>query len=1042
MLFARIPRLVGLRGSIQVFLIALAVMVTPTADGRSVSKKGVSLGSRSVEFDRDWQFAYDPSSQLDERWADPGGREGDWVSIALPHTWSTYESTGDIHPFIKSASERVDPYWWLGWGWYRKSFEVNLDLTRWRAFIEFDGVQKVSRVYVNGRFIHQNLGGYSPFSVDITDAIEPGKSNVLAVAVSNKRTDPIGVAPMTAGNFNVYGGIYRSARLVIRPGVHIPFQGAAEHEGGQWIRTPQVSRTVASVKATTWIRNSTRHQQPVELKTQLWTPEGRLIRTASLSITLSAGELREVSQDLGEVRSPRLWSPDSPILYRVSTEVVGGDKVKDQISTAFGFRWFSWDKSKATLLLNDQPLTIRGMNRHQEYPWLGDAVPTWLHLEELRHMRQDMGVNFLRAGHYPNDPIVYDATDRLGIVTVVEVPNIKSIDFDRQTQRQMLAQMIRRLRNHPSILFWSVGNETDNPVDSCLARMMDPDRLIHARKANNAGHCVDHDHTDLDLESLLRVTIRGWATPASVPGGERRPLQSPDGQTASPEDWAHAMARVDGGSVRGRIDRPGVAWLYADHGADRTYANAPVDNINAKGFVDLYRVPKSIFGLWRANSLNKPVLHVHGTYWRREFLGKRKDIVVDSNCGVVELAVGHHKYGTREPKVEGQYSVVFSNVLVEDLPLVATCEGQGALRVSVPMAGEATRLMLSAHHHHLYADRRSIVILTADVVDERGNSVPGERPVLTWEVFGPARLVGASQYVSQISDQLSAEGTGYITTPVRNVLRTTSVPGVIRVRVTSPGLMAGEVELTSREAPSIDSSWMRHVHVHDTAISRPTKSPSYDRMSAVRDVTPMLSRMDNENIRFKETNPARLREALGHLLFERNRAATVSTPAFRVLMDELVSAVMRTDGWLIPDDFNLLSQRFNDAILLEGWLRASVLPAGFRLRLEQHYADQIIRRGRDPDYSRIKQAARDLKAQGRTALLDHPGPDGLRIEAGQTLGHVVRMAYPGSEPDAHQRLLRQIHFWNPHLFDRESLEVEQLLLKPARTGDVIFLPQD
>src|SRR5262249_49844133 len=151
-----------------------------------------------------------------------------------------------------------------------------------------------------------------------------------------------------------------------------------------------------------------------------------------------------------------------------------------------------WDYDANRLILNGKKVVIHGSNRHQEYPWLGDATPKWMHLLDMQDFRYGLNHNFMRTAHYPNDPCIYDFKDRNGIVTIEELPNDKRQQFDEATQIQQLREAIRRDRNHPSIFFWSMGNETDHAVNSKYAIAEDTTRILHAREIYNdsAGEFV------------------------------------------------------------------------------------------------------------------------------------------------------------------------------------------------------------------------------------------------------------------------------------------------------------------------------------------------------------------------------------------------------------------------------------------------------------------------------------------------------------------------------------------------------------------------
>ena len=163
-----------------------------------------------------WTFNYFPNESADKGYESPGFDDSRWPAVSLPHTWSTYETTGELHPFIRNASEGDNPFWWTGWGWYRKHFSINSGNEGRKVFIEFEGVQKYCKVWINGKYLGDHKGGYGSFDFDITPYIKPGGDNVIAVAVNNNRKDQFKIPPMAAGNFNVYGGIYRDVTVVLK----------------------------------------------------------------------------------------------------------------------------------------------------------------------------------------------------------------------------------------------------------------------------------------------------------------------------------------------------------------------------------------------------------------------------------------------------------------------------------------------------------------------------------------------------------------------------------------------------------------------------------------------------------------------------------------------------------------------------------------------------------------------------------------------------------------------------------------------------------
>ena len=697
---------------------------------------------------RDWVFNYSPTAEPDTRAAQTSFDDRAWQAIALPHTWSTYETTGDLHPFIKAANEKEDTYWWYGWGWYRKRLVIGKEYAGRNIALEFDGVQKYSKVWVNGVAAGEHRGGYTSFSVDVTKLLKFGEENVIAVQVSNRRDDNLGrIPPMTAGNFDVYGGIYRDVRLVIRDRLAIPYQGAADAEGGTFVATPQISAERGTVDVRTWVRNDYAEPKQCTLTTSVWDRAGKAILTATEEQTIAPGVTFAFHQDLGVVSKPHLWSPDDPYLYKVTSEVRDGARVTDTYVSPLGFRWFSWDHDARRLYLNGKLTLLHGINRHQEYPWLGDAMPKWMHLADLEDIRDGMGLNFQRTVHYPNDPYIYDQCDRLGFLLIEELPNIKDITFGKDVQRTMIKEAIRRDRNHPSIIIWSIGNETNQPADSKWAHEEDTSRIIYLRRGDNGGDFVQLTDKDLPIENLLRCTMRGWYSQDDRDfGPETRNPSS--GQVTGTEWWQHESC------VRGpRLTEENVVvWLYADHGADRKYVNSPLLYVNPKGWKDAYRFPKYVYYLWQANYTSKPMAFIEPHFWRERYVGQKKPFVVDSNFDEITLKVNGRTIGTQRTTATNNHSVVFEDVPVERGTL--TVEGRRSAETaeySLTMAGKPAKLVLTASAKQITADRAGIAVMSADVVDAKGVHVYGASPTLTWTVTGPGKLTGPSVYESDTS---------------------------------------------------------------------------------------------------------------------------------------------------------------------------------------------------------------------------------------------------------------------------------------------------
>ena len=310
-----------------------------------------------------------------------------------------------------------------------------------------------------------------------------------------------------------------------------------------------------------------------------------------------------------------------------------------------------------------------------------------MHEMDLKDIKYNLGHNFLRTCHYPQDPYVYDLCDQYGIITCEEVPNIKHLDFSDEIQKKNLKQMIRRDRNHPSIFIWSMGNETKDAADPEWAIEEDKTRIIHTRKARGRGSEVKHDHQQMEMENLLRCTIRGWYNE------DIKDLEPENGQHTGHEEWQHDRALIQDGSIRGRVDTNGVFWIYNDHGADRKYKNCPLLYVNPKGWVDSYRIPKAIYYLYQAYWSDKEVLYVHPYDWTSRYIGQKRDIKVNSNCDYVELKIDGKPLGKKYPSTKNDFTVVFENVPVKNTTLVAEGQKEGkSVKRQLEMPGYPQKL--------------------------------------------------------------------------------------------------------------------------------------------------------------------------------------------------------------------------------------------------------------------------------------------------------------------------------------------------------------
>lgn len=755
-----------------------------------------------------WRFAFsqDRDTVRDGACIPPGLV---WRDVSLPHTWTTYESTGADHVFIrdnphiqveiKQASLSRDPLPWMGWGWYTRRMPAD---PAWRGRLvrlEFEGAEIIARVWVNGRFAGEHLGGFSSFCVDLTPHLNHAAENLITVAVCNNPW--IGnIPPMDAGNWNVYGGLYRSVWLVTTDQLHIPFQGSADHEGGTFIMTPEVSAAAARLEMLTHVRNDAGTPKDCAIVTRVIAPDGAQVLALREAARLAPGASHCFRQGGGLLR-PCLWSPDAPHLYRVVSEVYDGDRLADTYESPLGFRWWQEAEPGKLMRINGREIHLHGSSRHQDYAWLGTAMPDWLHERDMRDMKA-IGVNFLRTVHFPQAPLIYDLADQLGIVVCEEVPCIKNRPFSPRIQEQMVREMIRRDRNHPSIFYWSVGNETKNAADSAWAVAEDRTRPITCRSAEGCGdhitpHCPEMEQHSWTLQ--LRDPGNYEVEHAHCVAGMDRMVEGTEiGYLKEDEHCTVAAGEFDGTR---RIFKQGAHWLYNDYGCMRRFMYGSLKELGAEGWVDPYRRPKYFYHYFKVCFALEPNLFIEPHHWTRGFLGTKQEIAVFSNCDEVELLVNGHSLGRKTRNAPDP--MLLWQVPVEPGELTAVGRrGEAIVRERLPMAGEPAAFALTADPPCIEADLAGIAIVTARIVDAQGVEVFGARNPIRWSVAGPGTLVGCSLYESQAGKGQVTSGAYYIDCPVSMPVRSTGEPGGIVVTASSPGLTAGNVRIEARTGPS------------------------------------------------------------------------------------------------------------------------------------------------------------------------------------------------------------------------------------------------
>ena len=520
---------------------------------------------------------------------------GNWEKINLPHT-----------PFVEPL---VVLHQWQGICYYRKILNVSKKEIDKQLWLEFEGAMHLADVWVNGQHLIQHSGGYTPFVVDVTGMLHADRGNEILVRLDNRNNPLIPPGkPLETLDFCYYGGLYRDVNLIVKHPVHIthPIMANEVAGGGIFVTYPYVSKQEAEIKVKTQVSNKVGTQRHLTIRHTLyeWSKKkgrGKKVALVESPLVLAAGTTQHHTQQF-TVNNPKLWYPDSPALYVLRTEVMDGRKVTYCEDTRIGIRRIEMTREKG-FVINDKPLKLEGSNRHQEYPYVGNAISDQAQYRDMYQIR-DNGFNTVRLGHYPQDPSVLEACDELGLLVIEPIPGWqffnKAQGFVDHTYKD-IRDLIRRDRNHPSVIMWETTLNESWPPKSWKDQAV---RIAHEEfpgdQCYTSGDTYGYDGFDVCYNDWKEGYNRPNTT--SKPGFIREyydyefgghysttRVTRGDGdyalmQNAWNAQWSHNRYRAYYPWTIG-----GAVWSMYD------YNRGCCDNICYSGLADLFRLPK--FGL-------------------------------------------------------------------------------------------------------------------------------------------------------------------------------------------------------------------------------------------------------------------------------------------------------------------------------------------------------------------------------------------------------------------------------------------------------------
>lgn len=653
----------------------------------------------------DWRFKQDNALNGAEA---PSFPDADWAKVSVPHTWNRvgYYLT-DPASHVNRA-DNVDKT--LGVGWYRLNFTPPGALAGRKLWLEFDAASRIATVWLNGVRLGEHKGAFARFRFDATAAARPGQANELVVKVDNSQPAPgsptADVLPLT-GDFFVYGGLYRSVRLVATNRVHLDMLDSGGP--GVYARTAKADSRKAVVEVRTRIANDRGEPTSVRLSTRLVDAQGRTAASASRPVELAPGAVLEVPQSL-EVARPHLWQGKAdPYLYHLVTEVGPSGRPLDRLDQAFGVRTIRLDPDKG-LFLNGKALRLHGVGYHQDREGKGWAIAP-ADVDADIKLLMDMGVNTLRLTHYQHGQAVHDLADRYGLILWDELPLVSAWTLPGQTEpspglvanaKQQLRELIRQNFNHPSVANWNLANEVDfgneapgflpgassQPPDPkpLLAELRDVERsedpgrpssiatCCEARATRAPGGTYPITATAADTSGANRYF--GWyygkvdelgahldllhARRPSQPealteygGGAALSIHTDDvlggapdaGGADQPEEYQSYLHERSWPQIAAR---PYLwsSWLWSAFDfASTARREGDSQDINTKGLISFDRkVKKDAYFFYRANWTAAPTVHINGSrYVDRAYAVA--DVSVYSNAQKTELWLNGRRVG-------------------------------------------------------------------------------------------------------------------------------------------------------------------------------------------------------------------------------------------------------------------------------------------------------------------------------------------------------------------------------------------------------------
>ena len=665
-----------------------------------------------------------------------------WRKIDLPHDWCVelpFDSLGG-HSHGYKAIGREFPE--NSVGWYRKSFFIpESDLGK-RISVEFDGVHRNSIVWVNGFYVGTEHNGYTSFNYDITDYLNYGGDNVVAVRVD---------ATQEEGWYYEGAGIYRHVWLLKTSPLHITRYGT--------FITTDLHEKEALITVRTSVKNESDKTAVFDIEETILDAEGKTIGTGKLlQLILHPREQKEYCNKI-TINNPTLWSIETPYLHKFKTAIRSAENIVDSYETNFGIRTVRFDANEG-FFLNGKHVKIEGACLHQDHAGVGTAIPDALQEYRIKRIKE-MGANGIRTSHNPPAPELLDACDRLGMLVLDE----NRLMGTNEEHFNCLERLMKRDRNHPSVVLWSFGNEewaieTNMKGARITADMQSFAQLLDSSRAftvaasggwdsgsgttsqvigyNYIGHGnIDEHHAKFPLQAGIGTeeTNTHQTRGIYITDNEKSytaPFNEPPRNLGAEFVWKFYS------------ERPFLSGLFYWTGFDYRGESNPYNwpaVINQSGSFDLCGFKKDIFYYFKSWWESKPVLHIYPHWNWKGYEGKEINVTVFSNCEQVELFLNKKSLGKQSMPINGhlEWKVAYQ-------PGVLMAKGYNSekeiLTDKVQTTSDAATLQLLADWTAMNADGEDVSVITVQVNDKNGLFVPTADNLISFTLDGPGKIIG------------------------------------------------------------------------------------------------------------------------------------------------------------------------------------------------------------------------------------------------------------------------------------------------------------